>query len=181
VGERVPTLEEAVTLLAELGVGANVELKATRGRAAETGRVVAEMLARLWPLELPAPLISSFLPEALSAARTRTPEIARGILFRIIPKNWRAHAERLGCATIHADHRRLHPATVAEIRRSGYSLLAYTVNGSGRANTLFDWGVTSVFSDVPHRLRDVAARGGFHQPAAADSPSAGMPRQGSVR
>ena len=180
VGERVPTLEEAVMLLAELGIGANVELKAARGREAETGAVAADLLARLWPSELPAPLISSFLPAALAAAQAYAPGIGRGMLFRVIPKNWRALAESLGCATIHADHRRLRPAVVAEIRESGYSLLAYTVNDPGRANTLFDWGVTSVFSDVPQCLHDAAARGGFHQPTAADANSAGMPRQGSV-
>src|SRR5204863_4134011 len=48
-GERVPTLEEALMLLAELGLGANVELKAARGKEAVTGAVVAEVLARTWP------------------------------------------------------------------------------------------------------------------------------------
>ena len=148
-GERVPTLEEAITLLAELGLGANVELKATRGREAETGMVVADLLIRRWPSARPELLISSFKPAALSGARARAPEIARGILFRTIPKNWRAVAERLGCATIHADHQRLRPALVAEIREAGYPLLAYTVNDPGRAKALFDWGVTSVFSDDP--------------------------------
>ena len=36
-GEPVPTLAEAVALLGELGIGANVELKAVDGREAETG------------------------------------------------------------------------------------------------------------------------------------------------
>jgi glycerophosphoryl diester phosphodiesterase len=147
--ERVPTLEEAVTLLAALGLGANLELKATRGREAETGAVVADTLTRLGPSALPELLISSFRPAALVAARARVPGVARGILFRAIPKNWRAVAERLGCATIHADHQRLRPALVNEIRGAGYPLLAYTVNDPGRANALFDWGVTSVFSDDP--------------------------------
>ncbi len=179
-GERVPTLEEAVTLLAELGIGANVELKAARGREAETGAVVSDMLARLWPSQLPAPLISSFLPEALAAAQIRAPGIPRGILLRVIPKNWRAIAERLDCATIHADQRRLSPGIIAEVREAGYPVLAYTVNDPGRASTLFDWGVTSVFSDVPHRLRGALLVGSSRQPIAADSDSAGMPRQGSV-
>jgi glycerophosphoryl diester phosphodiesterase len=148
-GERVPTLEEAVTLLAALGLGANVELKATRGREAETGTVVADLLTRMCPSALPELLISSFRPAALAAAKARAPRIPRGILFRVIPESWRAVAERLGCATIHADHRRLRPALVTEIREAGYPLLAYTVNDPGRANTLFDLGVTSVFSDHP--------------------------------
>jgi glycerophosphoryl diester phosphodiesterase len=177
-GERVPTLAEAVMLLAELGLGANVELKATRGREAETGMIVAGLLARLWPSELPAPLISSFRREALAAAGARAPRIARGILFRAIPRNWRAVAERFGCAAICADHQYLRPALASEVRVAGYPLLAYTVNDPGRASTLFDWGVTSVISDTPRRLLNALARQAAHQPIAADSASAGGPRQG---
>jgi glycerophosphoryl diester phosphodiesterase len=79
-------------------------------------------------------------------------------LFRSIPKRWRAVAEKLGCTTIHAEHRRLSPAIVADIRAAGYPLLAYTVNDPARASALFAWGVTSVFSDDPQSLHEVAAQ-----------------------
>lgn len=168
VGERVPTLEEAVATLAELGLGANIELKAAPARAAETGARVAEAITLLWPAHLPPPLISSFLATALAAARERAPAIARGLLFRAVPKNWQALAERLDCATIHADCRRLRRAGVEQIRRSGYPLLAYTVNDAARARRLFDWGVTSVFSDVPEIiLAETARAGARHSPALA--------------
>jgi glycerophosphoryl diester phosphodiesterase len=181
-GERVPTLEQAVQLLAELGLGANIELKAARGRADKTGATAADLLARLWPSELPAPLISSFLCDALAAARAHVPEIARGLLFRAVPKNWRDLASRLGCATIHADHRRLDRAVIAEIRASGYPLLAYTVNDPWRARALLAWGVTSVFSDDPQRLiLDAAAEGGGPaHPTLAEADPAGMPGYGAV-
>ena len=178
-GERVPTLAEAVGVLGELGIGANIELKAARGRAAEIGAAAAALISRVWPAHLPAPLISSFLQEALSAARACAPSIARGLLYRSVPRNWHVRAEKLGCATIHADHRRLHPVLVAEIRASGYPLLAYTVNDRARAQMLFGWGVTSVFSDVPHILS--AAAEATRLPAAADLNPAGPSRQGAVR
>jgi glycerophosphoryl diester phosphodiesterase len=159
-GERVPTLEEALMLVAELGLGANVELKAAHGKEAATGAVVAELLARAWPTDPGQLLISSFQPAALAAARDRAPHIARGILFRRIPKNWRNLAVRLGCVTIHADQQWLRPAVLSEIRRAGYPLLAYTVNDPERAKILFDLGVKSVFSDVPDRFYGSAAPGG---------------------
>jgi glycerophosphoryl diester phosphodiesterase len=161
-------LEEALMLLAELGLGANVELKAVRGKEAATGAVVAELLARAWPADPAHLLISSFHRGALAAARDRAPHIARGILFRRIPKNWRNVAAGLGCVTIHADHQRLRPAVLSEIRRAGYPLLAYTVNDPERAKTLFDFGVKSVFSDVPDRLHCAVPSGGFHREVMAD-------------
>jgi glycerophosphoryl diester phosphodiesterase len=166
-GERVPTLEEALLLLGEFGLGANVELKAERGRARRTGARVAAAIARSWPSALPPPLVSSFLPLALAGLREQAPELACGLLFRALPGNWRALAARLGCLTIHADQRFLDPAAVAELRRSGYSLLAYTVNDGARARSLFAWGVTAVFSDVPDAILAAVGGGAERWPASA--------------
>jgi hypothetical protein len=58
-------------------------------------------------------------------------------------------------------------------------LLAYTVNDPERAKTLFDFGVKSVFSDVPDRLYGVAS-GGLDRAFVADSASGAIPRPGSV-
>jgi glycerophosphoryl diester phosphodiesterase len=176
--ERIPTLEEAVALAADLRLGANIELKAKRGSEAATGTVVANLLARTWLSQVSRLVISSFQVAALAATGARAPEIPRGILFHAIPRNWRDTAERLGCTTVHAGHEQLRPAVVSQVRQAGYPLLAYTVNEPERAKTLFDWGVTSVFSDMPQRLHDVAARAGSRRPVIADLVSAGTPRQG---
>ena len=149
-GEQVPTLDAALAALEEEGLAANVEIKPARGEAYETGKIAAETLARVWPERKAATLISSFRSRALVAAKAAAPQLARGLLFRALPRNWRRRAAELGCVSIHLDHRRLSPAAVAEVNSSGYILLAYTVNDAARARMLFDWGVTSVFSDVPH-------------------------------
>lgn len=164
-GERVPSLADAIAVLAEAGLGANIELKAERRCAVETGAAVAELLIRLWPRQLPGPLVSSFVTTALAAARRSAPTIAGGLLLGRVPRNWRRRADALGCTTVNADHRRLRPGIVAEIRRAGYPVLAYTVNDAARARELFDWGVTSVFSDVPHMILAALPQG--LQPRAA--------------
>jgi glycerophosphoryl diester phosphodiesterase len=96
--------------------------------------------------------LSSFLPRALAAARERAPRIARALLLRKANGHWRDLAAGLGCATIHVDHRAVQRATVAEIRASGYPVLAYTVNDPVRALELLRWGVAAVFSDVPDAI-----------------------------
>jgi glycerophosphoryl diester phosphodiesterase len=179
-GEAVPSLDEALLLAAKLGLSANIEIKADRGRAASTGAAVAVALGR-FEGRLPAVLVSSFLRPALAALRDLAPEIPRGLLFRAVPRRWRAIAGRLGCATINADHRRLNPRLVAEIRGAGYPVLAYTVNDPQRARTLFDWGVASVFSDVP----DIILRVGKGEPpvwrSAAGAPDSVGTRQGAIQ
>ncbi len=144
-GERMPTLDEALECAAELGLGANIEIKAERGRAAATAAAVARCIAgRRQPI-----LVSSFAVEALATMRDRLPETATGLLLGLVPRNWRALAARLGCATVNLAERRVRPHLVGEIAAAGYRALAYTVNDPARAATLFGWGVTSVFSDAP--------------------------------
>jgi len=179
-GERVPTLDEARLLAAELDLGANIEIKADRGREYATAAAVAGTLARLRE-RAPAVLVSSFVPAALAALREHAPQVPRGVLFGLVPRGWLALALRLGCAVIGADHRRLRPRRIAGIRAAGYQLAAYTVNDPARARRLFDWGVNSVFSDAPDLILKVSAG---HRPARPREAAPGRPawaRQGAIR
>lgn len=176
-GERVPMLEEALLLAAELGLGANIEVKAESGRDYATAAVIADCLGRLRG-RLPAVLVSSFRSGALETMRALAAEVPRGMLFRRVPSDWAAVASRLGCSVIGADHRHLTRRRAAEIRAAGYQLAAYTVNDPARACLLFEWGVTSVFSDAP----DIILRGAGAVPAPILAEAAPpLARQGANR
>jgi glycerophosphoryl diester phosphodiesterase len=151
-GERIPALEEVIALLGTLGLGANVEIKPARGQEEATARATVATLRQSWPAHLPPPLLSSFAPESLSAARDAAPELKRGHLFRRLPRDWRSRAEALGCATIHCDERHLTRAQIRTVREAGYPLLAYTVNDPARASDLIGSGLTGIFSDCPDRI-----------------------------
>ena len=116
----------------KLGLGANVELKADRGREYATAAAVATTVRSLRG-GAPAVLVSSFLVAALVALRELAPEIPRAVLFRVVPRGWAELALRLGVTMIGADHRRLRPRRIAAIRAAGYRLAAYTVNDPARA------------------------------------------------
>ena len=179
-GERVPTLDEALVLAAGLDLGANIEIKAGRGREYATAAAVASTVRRLGG-RAPVVLASSFLVSALGALRELAPEIPRAVLFRVVPRGWAELAYRLGCTTIGADHRRLQPRRIAAVRAAGYRLAAYTVNNPARARILFDWGVTSVFTDAPDIICKVGAERSSARPVvAALRPSAAAP-QGAIR
>jgi len=147
-GEPVPTLDETLTLCAELGLGTNVEIKAERGRGRATALAVAATLAGV-TTRLPPILISSFLAEAVAQAATSMSAVPRGMLWRKLPRNWQTIAGRLGCTTIHCGQADLTERAAAAVRAAGYPLLAYTVNDAARARQLYGWGVASVFSDAP--------------------------------
>jgi len=154
-GEAVPTLDEALACAGELGLGVNIEIKADRGLAAATAAAVAAVLARGdRPHEV---LVSSFDIAALAALRKLSPAMPTGLLLNRLRRDWAALAADLGCATINLDHRRVRPARVAMLAAAGYRVLAYTVNDPARARQLFEWGVTSVFSDNPDIILASAA------------------------
>jgi glycerophosphoryl diester phosphodiesterase len=151
-GQRVPNLEETIDLLGELGLGAVIELKPAPGAETATGRAAAVIVAERWPATLPPPLLSSFKPAALAAARETAPQLERALLVGAVPRDWQSQAAALGCTLLHADQRKLDRATVAAVRAQGLPLFAYTVNLPERAKQLYDWGVGAVFSDCPDRV-----------------------------
>lgn len=154
-GERLPTLEETLVLCRNIGLAANAEIKAERGREEATTAAVAGCLAQLG--DLPPILISSFLTRAMEEAAKSIPAIPRGMLWRKLPRNWRTTAERLSCTTIHCGQKELTQKATTEVCGAGYPLLAYTVNDAARARELFAWGVASVFSDAPDIIAHAAA------------------------
>jgi glycerophosphoryl diester phosphodiesterase len=154
VGQRVPSLEETIDLLAELKLGAVIELKPHAGGEAATGHAAATVIVERWPSHLEPPLISSFKAAALAAARATAPELPRALLVGAVPRDWRRQLETLDCVALHADQRRLDRETVESVRGADIPLFAYTVNLAKRAGELFSWGVNAVFSDCPERILD---------------------------
>lgn len=156
-GEKVPTLEETIALLLELGLHANVEIKPARGQAAVTARATVETLLRLWPADGPRLLISSFARESLAVARDLAPDIPRGLLAETQPADWAEALQALGCATLHLNHKCSTPAMLQQLRQAGVPVLFYTVNDAGRARDLFAAGATALITDTPDLLLGMAA------------------------
>jgi glycerophosphoryl diester phosphodiesterase len=151
-GERVPSLEETIDLLAELGLGAVVELKPGAGTEAATARAALALLAARWPADGRPLLVSSFDRTALAAAREAAPQILRALTVGAVPGDFREQAAALGCAMLHADQGRLDQAAVAAVHGAGLPVFAYTVNDPAQARRLFAWGVDAVFTDAPDLL-----------------------------
>jgi glycerophosphoryl diester phosphodiesterase len=146
-GERVPAFEQVGKLCVDLGLWANVEIKPAQGFERETGAATAALARNLWRDVPLAPILSSFQPAALEAARGAAPELLRGFLTDRIEPGWRTEAARLECVSVHTNCRDLTAAHAKEIRDAGYWLLCYTVNEPDTARKLFSWGVDAIFTD----------------------------------
>ena len=150
--EKLPTLEQALKLLAALGLGANVEIKPSPGREAETGSVVARMLREQWPRALPQPIVCSFNTKSIAAARQAAPSIPRAFLVRKVSGNWGQVLRDLECFALHCNYKGLTVSDVEQVRRAGYALNIFTVNDRVRAENLLSWGAGTIISDYPDRL-----------------------------
>ena len=149
-GVKLPTLAEAIALLTELDLMANVEIKAApEKRHAELATAVMTELRKLWPASKPKPLISSFELECLRTAQAEAPEFPRGYLIWGREVDWLAKARSVAAATMNIDGDHATREWMAELRQAGYGVLVWTVNAPERAARLIEWGADGVFTDAP--------------------------------
>lgn len=148
-GQRVPSLIEAITCLGDEDLGANVEIKPSPGREAETARATVEILRTHWPAHLPTPLLSSFQDASLVAALEAAPEFPRAILIGELQDDWRVRAEAVGAVGVNTNGAKLTAARAGEIKAAGYLLSVYTINDPTKARELVAMGADCVITDSP--------------------------------
>lgn len=148
-GIKIPTLEEAVDVLLEHGLGLNLEIKPCPGREKETAEAALDILSQIWD-EHDKLLISSFQHVSLEAARDVANDWARGLLIGDeMPENWQEMADYLDVQTVNLGTKFITQDICEDVMNEEYGLLAYTVNDPLEARRLQQWGVDCVFSDTP--------------------------------
>jgi glycerophosphoryl diester phosphodiesterase len=154
VGEKIPTLEEALNVILERGLGLNLEIKPTPGREVETAEAALDVATRIWPDDLPPPLISSFSHVSLETSLDMIGEWPRGMLISEYFANWREMAEHLMAATVNFNGNETTREQIEEYIEMQKPLLAFTINDPLKAQQLMRWGVDSVFADNPDVIRE---------------------------
>lgn len=154
-GEPLPTLPQLIDLLNELKLNCNIEIKPNEVSAARTDMAingVIEQIRRLDPDR--QVIVSSFSPLVLERVKDRAPDIAVGYLVSnaTFSPDWRAVMQMIDADFIHPESRGLTRDTVQDIRAAGYGVNVWTVNTPARANELFNWGATGIFTDYAHKL-----------------------------
>jgi glycerophosphoryl diester phosphodiesterase len=153
-GEPVPTLAAVARWCVANGVACNVEIKPMPGRERETGAAVALDALALWEGSGEPPVLSSFSPAALQAAREVAPRLPRGHLFDAgaLPSDWPDRLERLDCLALDCHHSDLTADVVALAHRQGFAVMTYTVNDPGDVARLREWGVDCIITDAVDRI-----------------------------
>jgi glycerophosphoryl diester phosphodiesterase len=153
-GIKIPTLEEAVDVLIERGMGLNLEIKPCPGREVETAEVALDVLSSIWD-DHNKLLISSFQHPSLEAARDMANDWARGLLIAPtedndgMPENWRELADYLDVKTINLAASLVERELVEEISDLDLATLVFTVNQPDEARLFQSYGVDSLFTDQP--------------------------------
>ena len=153
-GERIPTLAQLVAFMNETGLNANIEIKSSEAGAQMSLQLVDAILKELEALDGPQVIISSFNHVLLKIFKDKAPQYSVGALFvaENLWDDWKSILELVGADYIHPDDSTLTRAQVQAFREAGYGVNVWTVNSPARANELFNWGVTGIFTDVAHQM-----------------------------
>jgi len=152
-GEPVPALAGIARFCLRNAYALNIEIKPSPGSEAETGRVVAELAARLWHDAASSPLLlSSFQRAALEGARAAAPALPRALLLESLADAAIDDALALGCVAIVAASAQIDAAALARIHAAGLKSLVYTVNDPAEARRLVALGIDGIITDAVDRF-----------------------------
>ncbi len=146
-GEPLPTLQAIARHCRARDHHLNIEIKPTPGAESQTGMVVARAAATLWRDAAVPPLLTSFQPVALEAARAASPQLPRGLLLDTLREGWLAQALALDCVAVVCRYTLWDAAILAQARDAGLRCLGYTVNEPAAAHQLLGLGLEGLITD----------------------------------
>ena len=155
-GEPMPRFAAVAHWCLRSGFALNVEIKPNPGQASETGGVVGQAAARLWAGERLPPLLSSFEPAALQAARDAAPALPRALLLDALPDGWFESAQALGCSAVVTAHALMDGSVITRLHRAGMRAMVYTVNDAADAARLLALGIDAIITDAIDRFAPAA-------------------------
>jgi glycerophosphoryl diester phosphodiesterase len=156
-GEPPPSLDAVAAFCLRNGHLLNLELKPVPGDEERTGHVVAQAVRHGWGEAVRDglsvwPLLSSFAPRALAAARLAAPELPRALLLDTLTPDCLDLAERLECVAVVFEETLVTAELVRQLHHDGLRVLAYTVNDAARADRLLDLGLDGLITDAIDRF-----------------------------
>ncbi|MES2509590.1 MAG: glycerophosphodiester phosphodiesterase [Pseudomonadota bacterium] len=131
----------------------NIEIKPTPGLEGPTGTAVANAAAAMWAASQTPPLLSSFQPAALEAARRAQPQLPRALLLDTLNPGWLDTARELDCVAVVCNYRLWNEVTVRQAQQADLRTLCYTANESSAVQAMLALGLDGIITDEVHVFR----------------------------
>lgn len=154
-GERLPRLSDLIIFINETGMNCNIEVKSNEAGKQMTLMLINNLLIELEKLKPNnRVIISSFNHVLLYNLKKKAPKLPVGCLYQAcaLADDWKSVLELVGADYIHPENTGLTRDKVRAFRDAGFGVNVWTVNSPARANELFNWGVTGIFSDVADKI-----------------------------
>jgi glycerophosphoryl diester phosphodiesterase len=160
IGERVPTLEDALDAMLERDIRPVLLLRPAPGAEVVTAEAALDAASRVWPEDVPPPILVSASHVTLETCRDMLPEWPRGLLLEEPAENWAEMGDYLDISLVHAADAGLTRDIVEEYIESTLPVIIHGVNDQPRAEELSRWGADAVVTDTPDTMREALER--FH-------------------
>ncbi|SBS29688.1 Glycerophosphoryl diester phosphodiesterase [Marinomonas aquimarina] len=150
-GEKIPTFEQAIDCLQELGLGLNLEIKYDGRNVEAVVPAILATLAERWqdPDKL---LLSSFNYPALQLCRRLSPTVHLGYLVEEVPHDWLLKLAAINACCLGCHYQPLTEHQARAVKAAGYLLVCYTANEAHLVREHWRWGMDSVVTDDPRQF-----------------------------
>jgi len=153
-GEPLATLEQALDLIGEIGLSANLEMKPHGAAPEPMARAIALALAaRSWART--NILVSSFNLGVLTALRKLMPEQPLAMIYKKPPADWPEVLSVLKASSLHLWHEHLNADILSQARIHGFHVRVFTINEPARMEPFRTTGLTGVITDHPPLFLDI--------------------------
>ncbi len=153
IGEKIPTLEEALLFTREHNWQVNIEIKDS-GNGPGRGIIVERVLYLIRKLNMAkSVLISSFNHHYLIRSKQMSPHIKTAALVAM-PAMFAAR--KLSAMHAEAYHPRkgaISPYRISALQKQGFTVNVWTVNEERDLSRYVEWGVGGLITDFPQRLQ----------------------------
>ena len=148
-GERIPTLEEGLTLTNERGLGIYLEIKIPLDAA-----LLFALAQSFQQSHLERAVLLSFRPAVLRALRAVEPRWKTALLLRRARVSLPA-AREAGVGIVAPHRKRITKRLAVQARRAGLGVVTWTVNGRRGMRKMLGLGLDGIMTDWPDRLNEV--------------------------
>lgn len=150
-GEKVPTLEQAIDCIQELGLGLNLEIKYEEADVARVVPPILKVLAERW-VDNEKLMVSSFNYEALQLCYQENKQLHLGYLVEAVPSDWLMRLAAIEAFSLNCYYAELTEQQARAVKSAGYKLLCYTANEAHLVAQHWHWGMDTVITDDPNQF-----------------------------